>query len=161
MSIRFAEPSDVDAMWAIFHEAAAGGDTIPTDGSASRDALARDWFDDTGRAWVAMDEETVVGMYRLGANQPDRGAHVGTATFLVAAAHRRKGVGGRLVAHCLDEARAAGYAGIQFNFVVGTNASALALYRRFGFSIVGTLPGAFEHRHLGRVDAHVLYRKLA
>lgn len=147
-------------MWDIFREAATGGDVIPSDGSATRDAVERDWLDDAGRSFVSIDGTSVVGMYKLGPNHPDRGAHIGTATFLVAAAHRGTGVGGRLVAHCLDEARAADFRGLQFNFVVGTNTAALALYRRFGFAIVGTLPAAFDHREHGPVDAHVLFKHL-
>ena len=32
--------------------------------------------------------------------------------------------------------------------------------RRFGFEIVGTLPGAFRHPTQGLVDAFVMYRRL-
>ena len=34
-------------------------------------------------------------------------------------------------------------------------AAALSLYKRLGFSIVGTLPGALRHSTLGYIDAHV------
>ena len=49
---------------------------------------------------------------------------------------------------------------MQFNFVVSTNAPAIRLWERLGFAIVGTLPGAFRHRTLGFVDAHVMFRSL-
>jgi hypothetical protein len=29
-----------------------------------------------------------------------------------------------------------------------------------GFEIIGTLPKAFNHRRLGLVDAHVMYKRL-
>ncbi len=53
--------------------------------------------------------------------------------------------------------RSRGYAGMQFNAVAASNRSALEVYRRLGFEIVGTVPGAFAHPALGRVGLHVLY----
>jgi ribosomal protein S18 acetylase RimI-like enzyme len=49
---------------------------------------------------------------------------------------------------------------MQFNFVVCANRRAIALWQRFGFEIVGRLPGAFRHPTLGLVDALVMHRKL-
>ena len=50
-----------------------------------------------------------------------------------------------------------GYAGMQFNAVVETNRGAVAVYERLGFTIVGTVPGAYEHATAGRVGLHVMY----
>lgn len=47
---------------------------------------------------------------------------------------------------------------MQFNAVVESNHSALELYKRHGFSVVGTVPGALAHPTLGRVGLHVMYR---
>ena len=49
---------------------------------------------------------------------------------------------------------------MQFNFVVSTNETAVRLWKRLGFEVVGTLPGAFRHRGLGFVDAYVMFRSL-
>ena len=38
---------------------------------------------------------------------------------------------------------------------------AVELYKRLGFEVVGTVPGAFEHPTLGRVGLHVMYRELS
>ena len=46
---------------------------------------------------------------------------------------------------------------MQFNAVVESNHAAVALYKRLGFSIVGTVPGAFAHPTLGRVGLHIMY----
>jgi ribosomal protein S18 acetylase RimI-like enzyme len=62
--------------------------------------------------------------------------------------------------HCLEQARQAGYAAMQFNFVVCTNTAAVALWKKLGFEIVGTLPKAFRHATLGDVDAYVMHRFL-
>lgn len=57
----------------------------------------------------------------------------------------------------LGWARECGYAGMQFNAVVESNHSAVALYKRLGFKVAGTVPGAFAHPALGRVGLHVMY----
>jgi ribosomal protein S18 acetylase RimI-like enzyme len=49
---------------------------------------------------------------------------------------------------------------MQFNFVVSTNHSAIALWESLGFAIVGTLPLAFRHRERGFVDVYVMFRSL-
>ena len=45
-------------------------------------------------------------------------------------------------------------------FVLPTR-GAIRLWRRMGFAIVGTLPGAFRHPNLGFVDAFVMSKRLS
>ena len=73
---------------------------------------------------------------------------------------RGLGVGQAMGEHCHDEARRQGFRAMQFNFVVSTNESAVRLWRRLEFEIVGTLPGVFRHAQKGYVDAYVMYRSL-
>ena len=148
------------SMWGIFREVSQSEDTIPRSASASEGLVLTEWFSEGAVPYVAVESEVVVGMYRLGANQPDLGSHVATATFMVRSSHRGKGIGTALVEHCIFEAEASGFRAIQFNFVVSSNAPALSLYKRLGFAIVGTLPGAFRHSTLGYIDAHVLFKVL-
>jgi ribosomal protein S18 acetylase RimI-like enzyme len=49
---------------------------------------------------------------------------------------------------------------MQFNFVVSTNTTAVRLWERHGFRIVGTVPGAFRHAVHGPTDIHVMHRHL-
>jgi ribosomal protein S18 acetylase RimI-like enzyme len=62
--------------------------------------------------------------------------------------------------HCIAEAARLGFRAMQFNFVVSTNRSAIALWESLGFVIVGTLPLAFRHRDHGFVDVYVMFRSL-
>ena len=72
---------------------------------------------------------------------------------------RRKGVGSRLGQHSLWAARRLGFRAMQFN-LVSTNTVGLRCWQRNGFQVVGTLPGAFRHRHRGYVDALVMVQAL-
>ncbi|MEZ5307191.1 MAG: GNAT family N-acetyltransferase [Pyrinomonadaceae bacterium] len=159
MIIRRAEQADAASMWEIISSANERGDTLPFSDEFDRDTFQLHWFT-TEPAFVAETDEGVIGMYKMGANFPGRGDHVANATYVVSAESQGKGVGRALVNHSLDEARANGFKAMQFNFVVSTNAPAVELYKKLGFSIVGTLPKAFRHKELGFVDAYVMYLDL-
>lgn len=164
LSIRPASEADAPGIVAIGRELVRDGTTYFFTPDTS-DAALRDYFlprpDGPSPAWpfVAVAEDGVVGCYVLRPNKPGRGGHVANASYAVAERARGKGVGTALCRHSLEEARRRGFAAMQFNFVVSTN-PALELWKRHGFRIVGTLPRAFEHPSLGRIDACVLYREL-
>ena len=161
MTIRPATAADADAIWRIFHAVVAGGDTYTfPPGTPRADALA--YFVGAGiRSWVIEDAGgQVIGIYKLIPNYPGRGSHVANASFMVDPDAQGRGAGRAMGEHCLEQARQAGYEAMQFNFVVSTNTAAVALWKKLGFEIVGTLPRAFRHATLGNVDAYVMYRFL-
>ena len=160
MDIRRASEDDLEPMWLIFQAVVATGDTLPFANATDKDVFRMQWFGAEETAYLALVGSRVCGMYKLGANYPDLGSHVASATYLVSPADRGKGIGRALVEHSLAQAEGAGYLAMQFNYVVSTNTVAISLYEKLGFSIVGTLPKAFRHRRLGLVDAHVMHRFL-
>ena len=157
MNIRPATPADEAAMWDIFRSVIAGGDALPFGDGFDRETFRLHWFG-SQTAHVAETEAGVVGMYKSGANYPDHGAHVASATYAVNPAAQGRGVGRALVEHSLAQAQAAGFMAMQFNYVVSTNAPAVELYRKLGFVIAGTLPKAFRHKQLGLVDTYVMFK---
>src|SRR5262249_36126900 len=117
------------------------------------------WIEKTlGKTVVAFDGDRILGTAKMGPNRPGPGSHVSTASFMVAADARGRGVGAALCRFALDWAQQRGYAGMQFNAVAASNPSAIAIYQRLGFTIVGTVSGAFAHPTLGRVGLHIMYR---
>jgi ribosomal protein S18 acetylase RimI-like enzyme len=159
IQIRRAHIEDLDAMWEIFSAVVASGDAFPFGENFNRQTFQAHWFGGHA-ACVALLDGRIVGMYKMGANYPDHGSHVASATYAVAPDAQGQGVGKVLVADSLERARGEGFLAMQFNYVVTANAPAMALYRKFGFRQVGTLPKAFRHRQLGLVDACVLFREL-
>jgi L-amino acid N-acyltransferase YncA len=159
-TIRQAADNDREAIWNIFHEVVAAGDTYAFDPQMSRkDALAY-WFSSDTHTYVAEADGEIVGTYILKPNQSGPGSHIANAAFMVPSSARRQGVGRGMAEHCLSEARRLGFRAMQFNFVVSTNDSAIGLWRRLGFEIVGTLPGAFRHPARGYIDVYVMFRSL-
>jgi ribosomal protein S18 acetylase RimI-like enzyme len=159
MRIRKAITADFDAMWEIFRDVVAAGDALPFDEDLDLETFRSHWFG-TQAAYVAETDSRVVGMYKSGANHPGRGSHVASATYLVDPRMRGRGIGRKLVTHSLACARDEGFMMMQFNYVVSTNVPAVALYASLGFRIAGTLPKAFRHEALGRVDVYVMCRFL-
>ncbi|GAB2867086.1 hypothetical protein GCM10027277_40050 [Pseudoduganella ginsengisoli] len=143
----------------IFNAIAAAGDALPFSSAMAPETFYSHWFG-AHRAYVAEDGAGIIGMYKVGANYPDRGSHIGSATYLVAPAAQGKGVGRALVTHSIAQALEDGFLAMQFNYVVSTNAAAVTLYEKLGFTIAGTLPRAFLHAALGLVDAYVMYKPL-
>lgn len=157
LSLRPATRGDGSAVWRIFSPILTEGTTYALDERTDESDFLRDWFGRGGEQWMAETESGVVGAYTLRPNQPGRGAHIATASYGVDAAARGLGVGQLLGKHSVERAHAAGYAAIQFNFVVSTNSAAVRLWQGLGFQVVATLPGAFQHRLLGPVDAYVMW----
>ena len=160
MKIRRATAADAAAIWKIFRTVVATGDTYSfTTDITEHDAVA--YFLGPGiTSFVGEDDGQLLGMYKLIPNRIGRGSHVANASFMVDPNAQGRGVGRALGEHCLHEARRQGYDAMQFNFVVSTNTAGVALWKNLGFEIVGTLPKAFEHATLGKVDAYVMHRFL-
>ena len=156
VTIRLATNSDCDAIWEIFREVIARGETYPLDPNISREDALAYWFQREAHVFVAETGGETAGSYTLHANQSGGGAHVANAGFIVANAARGEGIGRAMGEHCLNEARRLGFRAMQFNFVVSTNESAVKLWQHLGMKIVGTLPGAFRHPTRGYVDVYVM-----
>lgn len=158
--IRPATATDVAPLWAIYHEIVIDGRTYPNPADTSEAEFRDAWFEEAHATIVAEIDGRVVGGYKLRPMQPGRGAHVVNASYIVDAAYRGQGIGRAMVLHSLEQARALDYRAIQFAFVVSTNSGAIRLYEDLGFTIVGTVPDAFEHPDHGLVAAHVMHRRL-
>lgn len=164
--IREANPETdwLTGIWPILQEVVRAGDTFVFAPDIDEAGARQQWMlAPPARVFVAVKESdgTIIGSSFVKANQPSLGGHVANAGFMVAAHAAGNGVGRALAEHSIEWAREAGFSAMQFNFVVSTNSRAIALWKNLGFSIVGTLPQAFQHQGLGRkVDVFVMHRFL-
>jgi ribosomal protein S18 acetylase RimI-like enzyme len=160
LAIRLAVPSDDDAIWQVIAPVLRAGETYPLPRNISREDSLAYWHADGQEVFVAADGQEIVGSYYLRANTGGGGGHVANCGYAVASGAYGRGIGHAMCMHSLARARERGFTAMQFNFVIGSNDRAVSLWKRCGFEIVGTLPGAFEHPTKGFVDAYVMYRKL-
>ena len=158
--IREVGAAEFDAVWPLFRSVIAGGDTYsyPPD-LRFEDARAL-WTTAPSRTFAAETDGRVVGCYMLKPNQPGLGDHVANCGYMVDADARGRGIAAAMCEHSMAEARRAGFTAMQYNFVVASNTTAVKLWQRHGFSIVGTVPRAFRHATLGPTDIYVMHRFL-
>src|SRR5438552_10804472 len=124
MKIRPAKDSDHDAIWEIFREVIAAGDTYALEPDIPREQALAYWFKHNAHVCVAESENGIVGSYTLHQNQAAGGAHVANAAFIVAKNARGQRIGRAMGEHCLNEARRLGLRGMQLIFVVSPNQAA-------------------------------------
>ena len=144
ITIKKFEKSFADDACRIWNEVVRDGIAFPQDEELTREEGIA-FFEGQSFTGVAFDEATgeAVGLYILHPNNVGRCGHICNASYAVAGAKRGLHIGEALVNHCLQTARELGYRVLQFNAVVATNAPALALYKKLGFTQLGVIPGGF------------------
>ncbi len=136
------------------------GDTYSWDPSSTCADGRAVWMEEPpGQVFVADEGGTLVGSAQLHPNYGPA-SRIANASYIVDPRCSGRGIGRQLVQFTLDEARRRGYRAMVFNAVVETNANAVHLYRSMGFTILATVPEAFDHPRLGYVGLHIMYLRL-
>lgn len=96
------------------------------------------------RVWVARDDAgAIAGHIDLRAHPERHAAHRCLLGMGVGRAHRKQGLGGRLIVHAQQWALAAGLRWIDLQ-VLSANTPAIQLYHRSGFRQTGEIPDMFN-----------------
>ncbi|WP_328773283.1 GNAT family N-acetyltransferase [Streptomyces sp. NBC_00286] len=160
MLIREAAADDWPRIWPFWRRIVAAGETYAWDPSTSEADARGLWMAPGKRVYVAEDAAgVVVGSAYVAPNYGGPAGRIANAGFMVDPDHAGRGVGRRLAEHVLTAAKAEGYRGMVFNAVVETN-PAVRLWTALGFTVLGTVPEAFEHPRHGLVGLHIMYRSL-
>ncbi len=152
MPVRPITPQDVPACLDLFVRVAEEGRWLATEAPVDRREVRRRWeaLLRTGDGALLVAEAEPGGAPEglaalVGRARPELG-------MLVAPGCRRRGVGGALLAACLEWARAAGAPEIVLH-VFPHNSAALALYRKHGFQEQGRIVRGYPRRNGERWDA--------
>jgi ribosomal protein S18 acetylase RimI-like enzyme len=156
-----ATDDDFDAVKEIFLHVVDEGETY----SYERDELTDDWIrhywlENTVTTLVARVGGKVAGVCAIRFNRTGRGEHIANASYIVHHDYRGIGIGHALGEESLKVAKAKGFIAMQFNYVVSTNAKAVALWQSLGFKIIGTMPQGYRHARHGLVDVYMMHRFL-
>jgi L-amino acid N-acyltransferase YncA len=158
--IRPATANDWPGIWQIFREVISHGDTYTYAPDFSEEEARNIWIAGGCHGYVVTHGDQIVGTFTIRTNKPGFGSHVANAGYMVHTDYRGRGIAQDMCRYSLKEAKKLGYLAMQFNFVVSSNAPAVALWQKMGFDIVGTVPKAFQHRKLGLTDVYIMYRSL-
>jgi L-amino acid N-acyltransferase YncA len=158
VTIRPIDDTDWPIVYEIFRGIVAEGETYAYPNTLTSDEAKALWIEGfPSETVVALVDGVLLGTAKFGPNRPGRGAHVSTASYMVAEEARGKGIGRELCEYSIARMKERGFAGMQFNAVVATNVHAIELYRALGFDTIGTVPGAFNSASQGRVGLVVMY----
>ena len=160
-TLGIATDADFDAVKEIFLHVVDEGETY----SYERDELTDDWIraywlKNTVTTLVARVDGKVAGVCAIRYNRTGRGDHIANASYIVHHDHRAMGIGHALGQESLRVAKEKGFSAMQFNYVVSTNAKAVALWQSLGFKIIGTMPQGYRHARHGLVDVYMMHRFL-
>ena len=160
MKIREANPNDYNSVWEIFKNVIKTGDTYVFDPNTEKENLSKHWFAPYMKTYVAEEQNEILGTYIIKPNQIDLGSHIANCSYMVKPNAQGKGVGKLLCKHSIENAKILGFKAIQFNIVVSTNKTAIKIWKKFEFKIIGTIPNGFKDINLGYVDAFIMHREL-
>ena len=144
MVVRHYNQQDLQAMIAIWNEIVEDGIAFPQEEILDLHT-GSDFFSAQSYVGVAEDDSLgIVGLYILHPNNVGRCGHICNASYAVSSSCRGKHIGEALVKDCIEQAKAIGFAILQFNAVVESNIHARHLYERLGFVQIGTIPKGFR-----------------
>lgn len=159
MTIRAFEPADIEAANEVWNEVVEAGVAFPQTEKLNRET-GLSFFRSQSFTGVCEDKGEILGLYILHPNNVGRCGHICNASYAVASRARGLGLGEALVRHCLEKAKELGFGILQFNAVVSSNTPALNLYRKLGFTQLGTIPSGFRMKDGSYQDIIPHYKKL-
>lgn len=158
MIIREADGGDADTIWAMLEPVFRAGNTYAIDRDISREAALAYWMGE--HVFLAEEDGQPLGTFYIQRNRPGGGAHYCNCGFVTAPGSEGRGVARAMLEHALAKARDLEFEAMVFNFVVASNARAVALWQRYGFKEIGRVPGAFRQSVGDDADALVMFRRL-
>jgi ribosomal protein S18 acetylase RimI-like enzyme len=158
--IRPASSDDLEDIWRMWKDIMDQKVYFAFDDQTTKEDIIKSWINLNNHCFVAEKVNSIVGAYILKPNQPGYGKHIANASYLVDTTFRGGGIGHQLCVHSIESAKKIGFRGMQFNFVVSTNTMAIRIWERYGFEIIGTIPGGFYHVEKGYVDVYIFFKDL-
>ncbi len=160
LEIKEVTPDFFDEIWHIFQEVVQAEDTYPYPASITKEEARSLWFAPGAKVYHAYADGIPVATRYIVSNKPGLASHICNTGVMIDKNFRGKGYGRVLNDFAIHKARELGYRAIQLNLVVSTNEASIAICRRNGFSIIGTLPGAFFYKRERYVDAYIMFKEL-
>jgi ribosomal protein S18 acetylase RimI-like enzyme len=143
--IRAIEKQDVGKAREIWNEVVDAKNAFPQIIGLKDDEEAENFFSSQTYTGVSVDDDSgeVAGLYILHPNNIGRCGHIANASYAVSSKFRNRHIGESLVRDSLKQGRLHGFRILQFNAVVADNFSAIHLYEKIGFKLIGTVKDGY------------------
>lgn len=130
-------------------------------GDASEEELKAYWFGGIeNEVWALEENGVILGAFYQRCNHFGLGSHNANGGYIVSPAAKGRGIGRILGERSLERAKERGFHGMQFNFVVSTNAVAVELWKKLGFRIIGTIPQGYHYKRQRYDDTYIMFREI-
>lgn len=157
--VRKYENQDIKDMTEIWNEVVKEANAFPQSEPMTMDEAVV-FFAAQTYTGVAEADGEIVGLYILHPNNVGRCGHISNASYAVRSTARGMHIGRALVTDCLKQAKENGFRILQFNAVVKSNVTAVALYEKLGFVKLGRIPGGFRLDDEKYEDIYIFYYNL-
>ena len=150
-NIREYTIDDLIQMIEIWNEIVGAGNAFPQREKLDRKS-GEQFFSEQSFTGVFEKNNEILGLYILHPNNVGRCGHIANASYAVKKGQRGKRIGEKLIFHSLEQAKKLNFRILQFNAVTATNKGALHLYKKLGFTQLGTIPGGFLLKNREYID---------
>ena len=116
---------------------------------------------DFGRMWFICEHEgKIIGQCSVGhVRNSERYLHRASVAFILLKEYWGRGIGGKMMLECIKWCETHNIEQIELD-VVKDNERAIAMYLRFGFEIVGTMPNALKYKDGTYGDEYLMVKKI-
>jgi len=158
--IREIRVGDFELFWPCFRQIIKDQETYAFDSQMTFKQAFELWCKEPLKTFVYVEDGQVLGTYYIKANAQGPSDHICNCGYMVQAQSRGNGIARKLCEHSLETAVNLGFKAMQFNSVVSSNVVAVNLWKKLGFTIIGTIPSAYRHKQLGYVDSFIMHKQL-
>ncbi|SHE32542.1 GNAT family N-acetyltransferase [Vibrio gazogenes] len=158
--IREITKSEFESFWPTFSSVIQAQETYAFDPNMTLEEAFVLWYEIPLQAYAFIENDVVLGTYYIKPNALGPSRHICNCGYMVSGAARGKGIARQMCEHSQQKALELGFNAMQFNSVVSTNEIAVRLWQKLGFTIIGTIPKAYQHAQLGFVDSYIMYKWL-
>ncbi|KUI97567.1 GNAT family N-acetyltransferase [Vibrio sp. MEBiC08052] len=152
--------AEFESFWPTFSAVIQAQETYAFDPNMTQEDAFVLWCETPLQAYAFIENEIVLGTYYIKPNALGPSRHICNCGYMVSSAARGKGIARQMCEHSQQKALELGFDAMQFNSVVSTNDVAVRLWQKLGFTIIGTIPKAYQHARLGLVDSYIMYKWL-
>lgn len=158
--IREMSKSDFESFWPTFSAVIQAQETYAFDPEMTMEQAFSVWCEQPSKTYVYTENDVVLGSYYIKPNAMGPSGHICNCGYMVSEEARGQGIARSLCEHSQQVAIELGFEAMQFNSVVSTNKTAIKLWERLGFSIIGAIPKAYKHPKFGPVNSYIMYKSL-